>query len=335
MQSRSFELLLVDHMTSRSRATAISLYTGAGGLDYGLEAAGFETTVAVEVDRNCCETLLKNRRWPLIQRSIFAVATKEILQAAGLHRGEVDLVVGGPPCQPFSKSGFWARGDTGRLSDPRSDTLGAFMRVVEETLPHAILIDVEGLAYSAKDEGLELLLRRLASINRRTGSKYEPVFEVLNAADFGVPQLRRRFILVAARDGRTFIFPRPTHRSADASPDLLNSNLPFFRSAWDAISDVIPEPGEDLRVRGKWGDLLKSIPEGHNYLYHTDRGGGLPLFGWRRRYWSFLLKLAKDRPSWTIQAQPGPAIGPFHWKSRRLSMREPSDSRRFPTMSAS
>ena len=65
------------------------------------------------------------------------------------------------------------------------------------------------------------------------------------------------------------------------------------------------------RCRGH--GLLASIPEGQNYLWHTDRGGGLvgPLFGWRRRYWSFLLKLAKDQPSWTIQAEPGPATGHF------------------------
>ncbi len=85
-----------------------------------------------------------------------------------------------------------------------------------------------------------------------------------------------------------------------------------------------------MDVRGKWAELLASIPEGSNYLYHTDRGGGLPLFGWRRRYWSFLLKLAKSRPSWTIQAQPGPAIGPFHWHNRRLSVRELCRLQTFP-----
>jgi DNA (cytosine-5)-methyltransferase 1 len=308
---------------NRDRATVISLYSGAGGLDYGLEAARFDTVAAVEIDRDCAETLRKNRRWPVIQRSIFSVTTEEMLETAGVSRGEVDLVMGGPPCQPFSKSGFWVRGDSGRLGDPRSDTLGAFMRVVEEALPRAVLIEnVEGLAYSSKDEGLKLLQRRLALINRRTGSKYQPVSGVLNAADFGVPQVRRRFIMVAARNGRPFIFPQPTHCARDDAPQLLDPGLPFYRSAWDALADVTPEPGEDLGVRGKWGDLLRSIPEGQNYLYHTHRGDGLSLFGWRRRYWSFLLKLAKNRPSWTIQAQPGPAIGPFHWENRRLSMRE-------------
>ena len=87
---------------------------------------------------------------------------------------------------------------------------------------------------------------------------------------------------------------------------------------------------EDLTVRGKWADLLPSIPEGSNYLHHTDRGEGMPLFGWRRRYWTFLLKLAKNRPSWTIQAQPGPAVGPFHWSNRRLSVRELSRLQTFP-----
>src|SRR5260221_13645095 len=72
------------------------------------------------------------------------------------------------------------------------------------------------------------------------------------------------------------------------------------------------------------------MPEGDNYLWHADRCGGKPLFGWRRRYWSFLLKLAKARPSWTIQAQPGPAIGPFHWDNRYLSMRELCRLQTFP-----
>src|SRR5262249_1264138 len=84
--------------------------------------------------------------------------------------------------------------------------------------------------------------------------------------------------------------------------------------------DLREDPGDPaLAVGGKWADLLPSIPEGENYLWHTPRGGGLPLFGWRTRYWSFLLKLAKDRASWTIQAQPGSATGPFHWHNRKFA----------------
>src|SRR3712207_2104614 len=83
-------------------------------------------------------------------------------------------------------------------------------------------------------------------------------------------------------------------------------------------------------MTGKWADLMPSIPEGRNYLWHTSRSGGLPLFGWRTRYWNFLLKLAKDQPSWTIQAQPGPATGPFHWESRKLSAAELGRLQTFP-----
>jgi DNA (cytosine-5)-methyltransferase 1 len=83
-------------------------------------------------------------------------------------------------------------------------------------------------------------------------------------------------------------------------------------------------------MTGKWADLLPAIPESENYLFHTDRGAGMPLFGWRTRFWNFMLKLAKDRPSWTIQAQPGPATGPFHWTSRRLSTQELCRLQTFP-----
>ena len=83
-------------------------------------------------------------------------------------------------------------------------------------------------------------------------------------------------------------------------------------------------------MSGKWAELLPSVPEGENYLWHTARGGGMPLFGWRTRYWSFLLKLAKNRPAWTIQAQPGPATGPFHWTSLRLSSQELCRLQTFP-----
>ncbi|ATB41565.1 cytosine methyltransferase [Cystobacter fuscus] len=307
----------------------ISLYSGAGGLDYGFEAAGFDTAVAVEFDKQCCETLRRNRRsWRVVERSIFDVPTKEILKLGALKRAEVDLVIGGPPCQPFSKSAYWVKGDTSRLDDPRADTLAAYMQVIEEALPKAFLLEnVGGLAFSGKDEGLKLLLDKIERINKKTKSNYVPYYQIVNAANYGVPQLRERFILVASREGLPFNFPSPTH--GEPQPDLplfpmksSSVKLLPYRTAWDAIADVRPALGEKLSVQGKWAALLPSIPEGQNYLFHTDRGGGVPLFGWRRRYWQFLLKLAKNRPSWTIQAQPGSSIGPFHWENRRLSAQE-------------
>lgn len=307
--------------------SVLSLFTGVGGLDYGFEAAGFETRVALEFDRQCCESLRASRPWPVIEADLLETPTKDILKQAGLRAGGADLLIGGPPCQPFSKSGWWKSGDSLRLDDPRASTLAGYLRVLEEARPKAFLLEnVEGLAFGGKDEGLRLLLDAVRRINTVAKTKYRPVVITLNAADYGVPQTRTRVFVIASRDGRVFEKPAPTHRDCTEDSD---EGTPWM-TAWDAIGGT-PEPRDpSLALTGKWADLLPSVPEGMNYLWHTDRMGGEPLFGWRRRYWNFLLKLAKNRPAWTIQAQPGPSTGPFHWSSRRLSARELARLQTFP-----
>ncbi len=199
-----------------------------------------------------------------------------------------------------------------------------------KTQPKVLLFEnVSGLAYKGKDEGLGRIVEGLKVINRKTGAKYKPYWQVIDAANCGVPQHRERVIIVASRDGREFNFPLSTHGDAE---DLFHfPRLEPYRTTWDALGDL-PQRLNDpsLRMSGKWADLLPSIPEGENYLWHTSRGGGRPLFGWRTRYWSFLLKLSKNRPSWTIQAQPGSATGPFHWSNRKLSVLEMLRLQTFP-----
>jgi DNA (cytosine-5)-methyltransferase 1 len=209
------------------------------------------------------------------------------------------------------------------------------MRCVEDLLPKVFVLEnVHGISYSGKEEGFRLLERVTAQINRKYGTDYQLIWRVINAADYGIPQLRQRFFLVAHREGKKFEFPAPTHAQPDEDDGLLlrcdSSSLRPYITAWDAIGQIDVDLEEDLRIRGQWADLLPSIPEGENYLWHTNRKGGLPLFGWRTRYWSFLLKLAKTRPSWTIQAHPGPAIGPFHWRNRLLSAEEMARLQTFP-----
>jgi DNA (cytosine-5)-methyltransferase 1 len=309
---------------------AISLFTGAGGLDLGFEAAGFRTRVAVEIDRVCCQMLSLNRRWPVIEDDIRAVASKQLLKTAQLAPGEADVLIGGPPCQPFSKNGYWANGDARRLNDPNAGTLTEYLRVVRDTRPKVLLLEnVYGLAYAGKREGLDRILDGIRLINKQAKTNYVPVWQVIDAASYGVPQRRERVFIIASRDGRPFHFPSPTH--GENSTEHGAHALEPFHTAWDALGDLPQRSdGPDLQLTGKWADLLPSIPEGGNYLWHTSRGGGLPLFGWRTRYWSFLLKLSKHRPSWTIQAQPGPATGPFHWTNRRLSIRELARLQTFP-----
>jgi DNA (cytosine-5)-methyltransferase 1 len=314
---------------SPQKNTVLSLFTGAGGLDLGFEAAGFEPVLCVEIDEDSRATLKANRpRWPLAEPGdIYSLEADEILHQAGLKPGDLQLLAGGPPCQPFSKSAYWSNGDGRRLRDPRARTLRAYVRVVEAALPQVLLLEnVKGLSYKGKDEGIRLLHRELASINRRHGTSYALQQIHLDTAEYGVPQVRERLFLVATIDGRNLEFPRPTHGD--------HHGVERYRTAWDAIGHLDCEtwPSE-LSPSGRWAALLPSIPEGHNYLWHTpynEKKGSEPLFGWRTRYWSFLLKLAKDQPSWTIQAQPGPATGPFHWRNRLLSIEELCRLQTFP-----
>ncbi len=302
----------------------ISLYTGVGGLDFGFEKAGFETVVALELDSVCCANLRRNRSWPVLEGDIHAINSNEVLKAAGLKAEEADVLIGGPPCQPFSKSGYWANGDSRRLNDPRANTLDAYLRVLGDTLPKSFLLEnVPGIAFRGKAEGLERIIESVENINTERGTRYTISWAVLNAADYGAPQMRERLVIIGDREGRRFSFPEPTHGDGEGRSR--------HHTTWDALGDLPEAPNEPgLKMTGKWADLLPTIPEGQNYLWHTDRGGGEPLFGWRRRYWNFLLKLAKDRPSWTIQAQPGSATGPFHWKNRKLSSRELARLQTFP-----
>lgn len=310
--------------------TAISLFTGIGGLDFGFEAAGFQTRVALDFDAAACATVRLNRDWPVLEGPIADISSDRILRTAQLVADEADILIGGPPCQPFSKSGYWASGDARRLADPRADTLGEYLRVLRDTRPKAFLLEnVPGLVYRGKREGIDALRAGVEEINRETGTSYALEYKSLNAADYGVPQLRERVFIIGARDGRKFHFPSPTHFRLNS--DEVIAGKERYRTAWDAFADLLPAKDiPSLKNKGKWADLLPSIPEGCNYLWHTERGGGSPIFGWRRRYWNFLLKLAKNQPAWTIQAQPGPATGPFHWENRRLSAQELCRLQTFP-----
>lgn len=309
---------------------ALSFFTGAGGLDLGVREAGFDPALSIEADSSARLTLAAN--WPGHKLAepgdVHDLSVFQIEEQSGLKRGSVGLLFGGPPCQPFSKAALWHAGKVSRLKDPRAKTLTAMLDAVAHFLPDSVLIEnVSGLA-AGHGSGVSYINRRFAAINRAFGTRYRPVMCVLNALDFGVPQARERLFIVAARSGHRFIPPSPSHFESD----LDGGERPRWRTSWDAIGHLTVglEELEQLRPSGKWAELLPSIPEGHNYLWHTDRGGGHPIFGWRRRYWSFLLKLAKNKPAWTVAASPGPATGPFHWDNRRLSIAELAALQTFP-----
>jgi DNA (cytosine-5)-methyltransferase 1 len=221
---------------------AISLYTGVGGLDFGFEAAGFRTAVAIEMDPVACRTIRLNRNWPVLEGDIHSFDSETILATAGLKVGEADILIGGPPCQPYSKSSYWVSGDAARLDDPRSTTLTAYLRVLRDTQPRAFLLEnVQGLAYKGKDEGLRYLIEGINEVNRQAGTSYRINWKALNAGAFGVPQFRERVFLIGSRDGVPFEFPDPTHGDGKDG-DLLSTGTSRVgqRGMLWAISITIP-----------------------------------------------------------------------------------------------
>lgn len=334
---------------SVKRPTVISLFSGAGGLDLGLRAAGFDVRLQLDVDRECCETLRQNspKYWQgkIVEDKIENWHRAKLMEAAGLENRKVSLLAGGPPCQPFSKSAFWSPrrwADNSRkrpasnssrsaeafrgLEDPRAKLLGEFVRCVQEIEPAAYLMEnVFGLVYKTSKPMFSALRESLEQAGYTFNAK------VLNAADYGVPQKRERLFIIGARDGVKLDFSEPTHYNPEKFDVPPDSRKPYV-TAGESIGDLNDGVVRDEeKIGGRWGHLLAKIPPGDNYLYFTKkRGCPNPIFKWRSRYWSFLLKLSPDKPSWTIQAQPGPYVGPFHWHNRRLRIQEIKRLQTFP-----
>ncbi len=306
--------------TSR-QPTLLSTFTGLGGLDLGLEAAGFQTLGVIERDSAAVRSLKANRgdRWPVLSPGDVDTQARVLSpKDLGVQRGELTLLAGAPPCQPFSKAGQWTKSGIQGLADPRAQHLNSFLDLLDNFRPKmALLENVEGFVKGSKS-ALPFIEDRISEINsRRKTGHYLVDCKVLDAAEFGVPQRRRRAIIIISRTRRAFRWPQALHAAR-----------PF--TAWDAIGELKPSLNMPS-PSGKWATLLPTIPEGQNYQWHTRAGGGSPLFGYRTRYWSFLLKLAKDQPSWTIPANPGPSVGPFHWDNRPLSVEELLALQTFPT----
>lgn len=314
---------------SVSELPAISLFSGAGGLDLGVERAGYRITVSLDHDRDSCETLRANFPGvPVLVGDIRQFTTEEILKAGELAPGEAALLVGGPPCTPFSKSGYWLEYKrAGR--DPEASLLDHYLRVLDEARPRTFLLEnVYGLAYRNHNAPW---FEKLLTTCRRLG--YRVAERVLLAADYGVPQRRQRVFVMGSIE-REPQFPAPTHSGPHETRKGWDESLAAHVTTGEAMGDLVGrddlrEPDED--VNGRYGHLLPGIPPGDNYLFYTGkRGHPAPLFEWRSRFWSFLLKLDPSQPSPTIQAQPGPYVGPFHWENRRLRLAEIKRLQTFP-----
>lgn len=316
----------------QSRPKVISLFSGAGGLDLGVEHAGAEVRVSVESDAHCVKTLEANRRFfraaSILHRKIEEISTEEILHAAKLKRGEATLVVGGPPCQPFSKSGYWLKERRKGVDDPRASLVDEFLRVVREAQPAGFIFEnVASLTHPSNCKVLDQISREM----QRAG--YSVKYEILHAEQYGIPQTRSRVFVVGLRSkSASPTLPKPTHWwSRSAKDERRRLKPPETAGRWIEPLRSHLELEDHFEIQGTWASALREIPPGQNYKFLTKWAGHRePLFVAETKYWTFLLKLSPYRPSWTIQASPGPWTGPLHWKNRHLAIVERAALQTFP-----
>ncbi len=204
----------------------VSLYSGCGGLDLGFHAAGFRTIWANEISPDACETL-RSEFWR-IGAPIRQIECGDIREMGLPDPENADIVIGGPPCQGFSVAG---RMDP---NDPRSRHVWEFFRVVKELQPRAFVMEnVKALGANTRWKST-----RKALIQRGEELGYSTRLLLLNAADYGVPQLRERMFLVGIRGGCVMPTPTPTEQRIsvrDALRDLPPYGHPGNASSCGAI----------------------------------------------------------------------------------------------------
>lgn len=301
--------------------TIVSLFTGAMGLDLGFEQGGFEVRVAVDMDRYAIATIKANRPGlPTINGDLtdrWNLSSQLILERGGLSYGEPTVVTGATPCEPFSTIGK-------RLSiaDERAWLIDEFIRVVEDIQPHYWCFEnVPGLLWAARrhvsfydrtvkgrgdiheDERPGSAFQDILNSFRATG--YSISYALLDAADYGAPQHRRRLIIIGARDRGTVEMPSATHGNP-LSPAVARGELRPWMTLADVISDFDDPYPQCVRFP-KWGEYLCLVPPGGCW---KDLPGHLQEAAIGKAFYSsggrtgFLRRLAWDRPAPSLVDSP-------------------------------
>ena len=303
-----------------NKPTVISIYSGGGGLDLGFHKAGFNLVYSTDFWEPACNTLKINFPKTKIDcDDIRNIKFNKIVSRLGLK--EIDCLMGGPPCPAYSKSRFYRKEKKRALEDENSFTLTEYFRAVEEIKPKVFLFEnVHGFVYKPHIEAFNFLKKKSKELG------YKIYYKVINVAMYGVPQTRERFICIGVKEKLPdFKFPKETHFDPNRYNEHIDNNKKKWITCGDILTDLDFDLPEDKKMQAgsKHKNLLKKIPPGDNYLFFTKkRGHSDPIFKWRSRYWSFLLKLSPDRPSWMIQASHSNNMGPFHWKNRFLRISE-------------
>ncbi|BAZ30483.1 site-specific DNA-methyltransferase [Cylindrospermum sp. NIES-4074] len=303
---------------------SISLFAGAFGLDLGIEQAGFHTVSVVEIDADATKTIVLNRPHlseSAVPRDIRQVSAQTLLEEGGrvlklgrpLLPGEVDLITGGPPCQPFSTVG-----KRGSVIDPRGSLFMDFIRIIKEIQPRFFLMEnVKGLLSSpirhrphnqrgAGYPALELDEMEGAAIQvvlaEMKAIGYEVAYpSLVEAADYGVPQTRARVIFIGSRDGETVTLPKPTHDKNGLK------RLPKWRTLRDALTNLADLKIEYIPYSKQRLKYLYLLKEGQNWRHLPDElkaeamGGAYKSGGGKV---GFYRRLSWDKPSPTVTTSP-------------------------------
>ncbi|HEY4225769.1 MAG TPA: DNA cytosine methyltransferase [Pseudolysinimonas sp.] len=323
----------------------IDLFSGAGGLGLGARQAGAELRLSLDNDRFSVETMLANPSLHGGKAELGDVTTTsgaDLRRSAGLSATEDVVVVGGAPCQPFSKAAYWvdpgqeaayrrarARGENAdkpserivARPDSRRTLVHEFWRLVRESDASGFVFENVPSILHPRNKHIFAALREDAE-----AAGYRTTTVVATATNYGAPQTRQRVFLLGSLND-TPMAPKFTHseNSADGLPAWMTSGEALEPFAGGKFAE-----GDEI-VTGRWADHLRDIPPGMNYKFHTSWAGHpSPTFETETRYWNFLLKLDPARPSWTIPASPGPWTGPFHWTGRRLRVSELAALQCFP-----
>lgn len=298
-----------------SNILSISLFSGAGGLDIGSQLANVKVISSIDNYSDSVKTLKMNNYFKEsnhICDNVENVTGEYYKKLLKKYKYDKLIVIGGPPCQPFSKAAYWkTNAKRNSKNDPRN-MMNDYFRLIKEIDPDGFILEnVESIMHPSNIETYNYIVKKIKSLNY-----YYKVVKV-NAIDFGVPQKRVRIFFIASKNE-------------------INEELKIQKGTIPRVVDWIGKFDnikfeEDLSTEGKYEEELKEVPLGKNYISLTARDGyENPKFVAGKRYWTFLLKLSPELPSWTVIASPGHWEGPFHWNNRRLSVRELASIQTFP-----
>lgn len=321
-----------------NKPVALSFFSGAMGLDLGIEKAGFDIRLACEFDKYCRQTILLNRPNTALLGDINAYSSSQILEAAQLKASDISLMVGGPPCQAFSTAG-----KRKAFNDDRGNAFLKFINLALEIQPRFLVIEnVRGLLscpmdhrpHNQRGPGFPDLsldemkggaLNFVLSLLQKAG--YSCTFNLYNSANFGTPQTRERVIIICSRDGNPAPFLQPTHSEEESH------GLPRWKTFREAVADLkshthlnFPEKRLKYYRLLKAGQNWRALPvemqrEALGKSYFS--GGGKT---------GFLRRLSWDKPAPTLVTHPAmPATDLAHPEENRpLSIEEYKRIQEFP-----